>query len=350
MKHKLKMTLREAWARLLYHTGLHALVSKLMPQRLTILTSHCVAQESNAFLPPDMKIEAARLRELLGWFGRRYDWVNVGEGWERLQSGVGRSMVVLSMDDGYQDNLSALLPILKEHEVSATVYLESRPLDGQSLNWTHKFFWLLARIDHKELVERYVELSSDEKAKQRLQTVLGEGGRLNYTLKKVLKYEADQADVDATLTRIFVEHGGDEPALCKQLYLSWDDARALQQGGVELGGHTIHHYVLSGLDAEGQAAEVDGGRRRLEEKLGPLKSFAYPFGRIWDWNKDSQAAVRAAGFATATTTHAGTNTKKSDPMRLSRWMIEDDTPMHLLACEACGGFELLRRFGIDLSE
>ncbi len=350
MKHKLKMTVREAWARLLYHTGLHILVNRLMPRRLTILTSHCVAHESNAFLPPDMKIEASRLKQLLAWFGRHYDWVSVGDGWNRLQEGAGRSMVVLSMDDGYHDNLEALLPILKDHDATATIYLESRPLSGQSLNWTHKFFWLLARISHRELVERYVAISQDEVACQRLQTVLGEEGRLTYTLKKVLKYEADQVDVDSTLTAIFVEHGGDEPALCQGLYLSWSDALALKEAGVELGGHTIHHYVLSGLDAEGQQLEVGRGREQLEERLGPLESFAYPFGRMWDWNRDSQEAVRSAGFVTATTTHAGTNTSSTDPTRLARWMIEDSTPMHLLACEACGGFELLRKFGLDLSE
>jgi len=350
MKHKLKMFLRQAWARLLYHTGLHVVLSRLMPQRLTILTSHCVAHPSNAFLPKDMKIEGAHLEHVLDFFGRHYDWVNVGEGWERLQKGVGRSMVVMSMDDGYHDNLEAMLPILKARDLSATVYLESRPLDGQGLNWTHKFFWILARKSHAELVERYAALSKDAKGAARMQEVLAEGGDLSYTLKKVLKYEADQADVEVTLTAIFVEAGGDEAELCRQLYLSWEDAQALQEAGVELGGHTVHHYVLSGLDAEGQAGEIDGGRERLEGRLGKLRSFAYPFGRKWDWNGDSVEAVRKAGFATATTTHAGTNTRGSDPMRLSRWMIDDDTPLHLLACEACGGFELLRRFGLDLSE
>lgn len=344
------MLLRQVWARLLYHTGLHVLVGKLMPRRMTILTSHCVAQASNAFLPKDMKIEARHLEGLLDRFGRHYDWVTVRAGWERLQRGEGRSMVVLSMDDGYHDNLEALLPILRARGVPATVYLESRPLDGRSLNWTHKFFWLLGRIGHAELVERYLELSADLRAKARLAQVLAQGGDLSYTLKKVLKYEARQEDVEATLTALFREHGGDEATLCRQLYLSWDDARSLREAGVELGGHTIHHWVLSGLDAQAQRAEIAGGREELEGRLGPLESFAYPFGRKWDWNEDSIAAVRAAGFVTAATTHAGTNTKRSDPMRLARWMIDDDTPMHLLACEACGGFELLRRFGLDLSE
>ena len=350
MKHKLKMLAREAWARLLYHTGLHVLLGKLLPRRLTILTSHCVTHPSNAFLPPDMKIEGAHLEGLLRRFGRHYDWVTVGEGWRRLQAGEGRSMLALSMDDGYHDNLEALLPILERTGAPATVYLESRPLDGESVNWTHKFFWLLGRMDHAELVRRYVERSADPVARTRLPLVLSQGGKLDYTLKKVLKYEVDQADCEATLTALLEEQGGDEAALCRELYLSWDDAARLRDAGVELGGHTIHHYVLSGLDAAGQREEVAGGKARLEERLGPLESFAYPFGRRWDWNDDSREAVRAAGFATATTTHAGTNTRRSDPTRLGRWMIEESTPLHLLACEACGGFELLRRLGLDLSE
>ena len=52
----------------------------------------------------------------------------------------------------------------------------------------------------------------------------------------------------------------------------------------------------------------------------------------------------------ATTTHAGTNTPGSCPHRLARWMIDEATPLHLMAAEACGGFELLRRLGLDLSE
>ena len=350
MKHKLKLLLREAWARFLYHTGLHILLGRWMPRRLTILTSHCVEHPSNSFLPADMKISAPRVESLLDLFGRHYDWVSVGEGWRRLQAGDGRSMLALAMDDGYHDNLEVLLPILNTRGVSATVYLESRPLDGQSLNWTHKFFWLLGSMSAAQLVERYVAHSTDERANARLQAVLSEGGRLEYTLKKVLKYEADQSQVETTLTQLFEGAGGDERALCRDLYLSWGNARELQDAGVELGGHTVHHWVLSGLDAAGQSSEVAGGKQRLEEELQPVQSFAYPFGRHWDWNTDSIEAVRAAGFTTATTTHAGTNTRVTHPMKLARWMIDDNTPLHLMACEACGGFELLRKFGLDLSE
>jgi peptidoglycan/xylan/chitin deacetylase (PgdA/CDA1 family) len=351
MKHKLKLILRLWWARFLFYTGAHALVSRLLPARLTILAGHCVSAPSNAFLPGDMKIEARKLGRILDWLGARYDLVSVGEGWRRLQSGDRRSMVSLTMDDGYRDNVEVLLPMLQERGVSATVYLESRPLDERRVNWTHLYFWALGCMEPSELVERYVAQSTDEVAKRRLPEALAAGGAAVYQLKRVLKYEADQADCAATLAAIFAEQGGSEEELCDELYMTWEDARVLRDAGVELGGHTIHHWVVSGLDADGQLAEIEGGRRALERELGSApESFAYPFGRRWDWNEASCEAVRSAGFTTATTTHAGTNLRGAEPKRLARIMIDEAASLPLIVAEACGGFELLRRFGLDLSE
>ena len=109
--------------------------------------------------------------------------------------------------------------------------------------------------------------------------------------------------------------------------------------------------MLSTLEPEQARAEIEGGRTALVERLGAAagQSFAYPFGRRWDFDEASREAVLEAGYQSAVTTHAGCNTAGSDRGRLARWMIDEDTrPYHLIA-EACGGFALLRRLGLDLS-
>ena len=74
MKHRLKMFLREAWARLLFHTGLWWVVDKLTPRRLLVLAGHCVDHPAcNGDLSPDMKITAGRLESILSWRGRRFE-------------------------------------------------------------------------------------------------------------------------------------------------------------------------------------------------------------------------------------------------------------------------------------
>ena len=351
-KHELKLFLRRAYARTLFHTGLHAVVNRVMPRRMTILFGHCVEEPSvNGFLPKDMKIRGERLERILAWFGRRYDLVTIGGGLAALEGGAeGRSLVALSMDDGYRDNLTALPAILERTGAGATVFLETRPLDGEDLNWSHKFFWLLDQGEAIDLfARRYQELTRDTPTREALRRALESDGDLVYQVKRVLKYDADPDDRERVLDELFRARGGDPAALCRTLYLSWDDARELSQRGVEIGGHTVSHHVLATLDDERQAAEVEGCTERLERELGARPAvFAYPFGRRWDYDASSLGAVKAAGYTAAVNTHAGTNAKRG--LELRRLPIDDDADLAMLAAEACGGFDLLRRFGIDLSE
>ena len=355
-KHKAKLFLRGAWARVLYHSGLHRLVDRLMPRRMTILFGHCIEDESNRFLPADMKLREDTLRRVLSYFGEAgYELTSVGGGMARLGEGKGPSLVALSMDDGYRDNHTRLLPILQELGASATVFLESRPLDERRVNWTHKYHWVIARDDGdpEPFVRAYLTRSKDPVALEKLRVALEQGAdSLAYRAKLVFKYDADPTDRDRVIDEVFCERGGDERALCEELYMDWDAARALRDGGVELGGHTVNHPILSRLDEAGAREEIGACRERMVAELGPGagRTFAYPFGRRWDYGREAMTAARAAGFDLAVNTHAGTNGPDADPMQLLRLPIDDHTPMHLLVTQACGGFELLRRFGLDLRE
>jgi peptidoglycan/xylan/chitin deacetylase (PgdA/CDA1 family) len=355
LKHKLKNLLREAYARLLFHTGLHALVDRLMPRRLTILCGHCVEPkagrwEGGAHLPADMKIAEERLERIVAWIKRRYRMCTIAEGVLALaEGGDGRSLVALSVDDGYRDNHDVLLPLLARQGVPATVFLESRPLDERRVNWTHKLFWILARSSAPEFARDYARAGGPDA--QSVERAAAAPGEATYQIKRLLKYDVDPAARDAAIDRVFADLGGDEGALCDALYMTWDQARALRDAGIELGGHTVGHPVLSGLGAEEQEREIARGREALVRELAtePV-TFAYPFGRRWDFDATSRGAVVRAGFRTAVTMHAGTNQRGADATALHRLALSDDARLHLLVAEACGGFALARRLGLNLSE
>jgi len=129
-KHQLKLAVRNAVAHTLYVTGLHALVQRLSPPRVLILAGHCVSAPSNASLSKDMKVRAADLERILRFFLKRYDILTMQEAALRLRSGtLQRSAVVLTMDDGYVDNLTHLAPLLEQLGVRATA------LRTASLSW-----------------------------------------------------------------------------------------------------------------------------------------------------------------------------------------------------------------------
>ena len=357
LKHKLKNLVREVYARLLFHTGLHALVDRLMPRRLTILCGHCVEPrrgfEGSAHLPADMKIGEDELEALLAWLKRRYRMCTIGEGVTALVEERGRSLVALSVDDGYRDNHDVLLPLLARQGVPATVFLESRPLDERRVNWTHKLFWILARRSAAEFALAYGRAAGASPAARTLEQAARDATpeRATYEVKRLLKYEVDPAERDAAIDRVFAELGGDERALCDALYMTWDQVRALRDAGVELGGHTVGHPVLSGLSPEEQEREIAAGRASMVRELAiEPATFAYPFGRRWDFDASSRAAVERAGFRTAVTMHAGTNHTGADATGYHRLALSGGARLHLLVAEACGGFALARRFGVNLSE
>ena len=327
-----------------------------MPVRLTILAGHCVAPGaalSDGFLPADMQISELKLERILRWFSRRYALSTVAQGWNAVRARTAkRSIVALSMDDGYRDNRRVMLPLLERVGAPATVYLESRPLDERKVNWSHKYFWLLSRMDFAALAKRYGELAKDVNIRAAIEAARKQHGHdPRYHVKRALKYDADPTDRDRVIDLIFVEAGGNERALCDELYMSWDEAKELHAAGIELGGHTINHVILSRCDRAHAEREIVHGARSIQVALGTsTPSFAYPWGRRWDFTPETSTIVAEAGFESAVTMHAGVNLPHTKATELKRLAIADDAKLHLLATEACGGFELLRRLGIDLSE
>lgn len=351
LKHRIKVALRESWSRALFHSGAWRVVDRIMPRRLTILAGHCVSAPSNTRLPKDMKIAPEKLEHLLATLGSRFELARMDVAWRRMSEPGAKSVVALTMDDGYRDNRTHLVPLLARVRAGATVYLETDALERRTVNWSHRFFWVLEKLAPLEFVERYAARAADARTKELLRELVSSGRATSYHLKRVLKYDAPAAERTRVVGELFSELGGDERALCDELYMTWDDARALDAAGVELGGHTVHHEILSRLDDAGKRAEIGGCRATLEQRLGARSaSFAYPFGRRWDYDAGAKQAAKEAGFATATTTHAGTNSKSSDAYELKRLMIDEDVKLHVVVTEACGGFDLLRRIGLDLSE
>ena len=79
--------------------------------------------------------------------------------------------------------------------------------------------------------------------------------------------------------------------------ISWAEVRELVKSGHTIGGHTVSHPHLSRLSAAQIAEEISSDKEALEEGLGvELNDFAYPFGRISDYNQESTKQVVKAGY------------------------------------------------------
>lgn len=85
-------------------------------------------------------------------------------------------------------------------------------------------------------------------------------------------------------------------------YMTWEQLRALQEAGHEIGGHSLDHMHIDGLDAQALRHEVCDDRQALQAGGFEVVSFAYPFG---GYDEAAREMVRDCGYTSARTIGAG---------------------------------------------
>jgi len=105
-------------------------------------------------------------------------------------------------------------------------------------------------------------------------------------------------------------------------YMTWDEAHALRDAGMEIGSHSKSHQYMTKQETEDQLYEVTRSKEILEEKLGTeIKTFAYPFGV---YNTDLQAMLQDAGYTTARGLETGVTHNTDNLYNLSSYLIRRD--------------------------
>jgi len=350
MKHHVKRLLRRGVAAVLHTTGLRRLF-RARRGGVPVLMFHNVGEPpETAYIPGHMKVSESRMERLLSLLHRSgFRTLTVGQMVAALRRGeCPADRVVLTFDDGYKDNHDRLLPLLAAHGATATVFVQTGPMHGR-INWLHHYFWVLHRRGPHALGEELAARLPGAEAQARLRALPRDPVAAEYQLKRVLKYSVSADERDRLLEEIFLAAGGDDAELARQVWLSPSDCRALDAAGVEVGAHTVNHLVLSSLDRDTQRAEIAGSLTDLRAWLGhDVRSFAYPYGRSWDYNEDTLAVLRELGLESAITAMPGLNQPTTDALHLRRIAVGEDVPLAEILCEVDGVFDWFARRGLNL--
>jgi peptidoglycan/xylan/chitin deacetylase (PgdA/CDA1 family) len=103
--------------------------------------------------------------------------------------------------------------------------------------------------------------------------------------------------------------------------LSWDEIRGLDREGVlRFDAHTVTHPNLLTLADEQARAEIEDGKRELEERLErEVTTFCYPAGLF---GARERGLVEAAGYSLACSCEPGPNTARTDRLALRRNQVD----------------------------
>lgn len=287
------------------------LLGRLSGQRLSVLTFHRVHARPDPLFPGEP--DADRFDQLMRLVARSFRVLSLARAAEHLnQASLPARSLVLTFDDGYADNVDVALPILQRHGLTASFFVSTGFLDGGRM-WNDSVIECLrastrSSLDLTELgVAATLPLQTLEQRQQAVQQLLPQ--------IKYLNLEQRELALTKLQSLCGVAH------LPRNLMMSTAQLRSLQNAGMEIGGHTVSHPILTTLSGEQAEQEIAQGRERLQQLIDqPIQVFAYPNGKPGqDYDASHVALVRKLGFRAAVSTAAGAAGAGADLLQLPRY-------------------------------
>jgi peptidoglycan/xylan/chitin deacetylase (PgdA/CDA1 family) len=284
--------------------------------RLSILIYHRVLPKPDSMLHDEIAVNVFRTH--MDALAACFNVLPLSEAVERLGNGtLPARAACITFDDGYANNATIALPILQERSLPACFFIATRFLDGSCM-WNDIVIEALrdttaARLDLGDIALGIHPLNDLDDRLSAMAKLLPELKKLNPESRA------------AAIEHILEKSGVQQPT---GMMMTPAQVKSLADAGMEIGGHTISHPILSTLTDQQARAEIGGGKAQLEAITGqPVTLFAYPNGvPVRDFTDRHVALLKELGFIAAVTTAKGVARRNTDPFLLPRFTPWDRTP------------------------
>lgn len=277
--------------------------------RLSVLIFHRILAKSDPLLPHEITVQD--FRKEMAILSRHFSVLPLNEGIARLRNGTLPPFALcLTFDDGYRDNYTGALPVLREFGLKATFFVASGFLEN-GLMWNDALLEVVRRWPGE-----YIDLSDWGVVRLPMQTI--EDRRRSWNLLFKWMRRIGVRGRSEMLERLMQ---GFPSVVRNDLMLTKEQVQQLHSEGMEIGCHTRSHPILSRISEDEACNEILGSRRELEELIqAPVRYFAYPNGVPGeDYGTRDVRLVEKCGFDAAFTTAWGAATQDADRFQLPRF-------------------------------
>jgi glycosyltransferase involved in cell wall biosynthesis len=290
-----------------------ALGDYLIRREHPVFMFHRILPPGQPCYADEMSATPEVLDDFLGWLTTHYEVVPLAE-LSRVSPGrvsSRRPLCGVTFDDGWVDNYEHAFPILKKHNVPATIFLATGFVGTERRLWQDRLWRTLdvgaGKFDPAEVAARLwgrfpwcPVLSAED--------ITVEG------LRRVLM-KASSHDADEFVERL-EELTGQAFAPGERGFLNWEEVREMDRAGVEFGSHTHNHTLLTAVSPAVSLEEVRRSKVDLEQVLDhEVTSFSYPWGRTVG---HITRQVAESGFERAVTAEVALRNGSPNPFLISR--------------------------------
>jgi peptidoglycan/xylan/chitin deacetylase (PgdA/CDA1 family) len=199
---------------------------------------------------------------------------------------------VITFDDGYVDNHTYALPLLRDAGLTATFFICTGLVGTREIPWYEAWVCCFKRSKTTVIDSPFgpddppypIDAANWTASYNRFRRNMGRlpWARMPAVLERLR--EATSVNPD--------EH------LADPLFMSWDAVREMAAAGMDIGGHTRTHPILANVeDPRTLRSEIVGCHEDLAARLAEAPvSFAYPWGTTEAMSDQADILIDEAGF------------------------------------------------------
>jgi len=306
------MNKKKLLASALCHSGLMGLMSGLLPRLrgvLRILAYHRVLdiedEDKYPFDPELISASTSEFRWQMAYLKAHFSPISFAAFLEMLDRGepVPSNAVIVTFDDGFEDNYTNAYPILRDMDMPATIFLSTGYIGSADTYWFDTVVNCIYRLGTGQLrlpmlnLERSIG-DSVASRRQLAEDVLG--------AMKVVPEKTRIAALDDLLGQHpDIRELKDNPL---SRPMNWEQVQEMSGNGIEFGSHTVSHPILSRVGAEQLEFELHESRKTIEEKTAQSADvIAYPVGGSMEYSDAVISVARNAGYRMGASYISGVN-------------------------------------------
>ncbi len=264
--------------------------------KLYIIMYHYVRDLKNSRYPNIKGLDYELFKQQIAFLKEHFTIVameDVIEAWNSENGKLPENAALLTFDDGYIDNFTAVFPILKEHKVQGSFFIPGKTFTENVLLDVNKIHFTLASAEIHDLVKdvfalldqyRSEEAGNLIPANEELFEKYAVASRFDTKetifVKRILQTVIPETIRNRMSSELFRKYVGmREDKFARELYMNRDQIRCMKREGMFIGLHGYDHYWLGNLTEQEMHADID---RALEVMDGLIDKdnwvLNYPYG------------------------------------------------------------------------
>jgi peptidoglycan/xylan/chitin deacetylase (PgdA/CDA1 family) len=291
------------------------IISRNRPKSIVLGYHRILPETSNqlSFCLPGMYVTSDTFKRHISFMRKHYKIVHL---YDLITAPSADMRCAITFDDGWLDNYLFALPILREHNVPATIFISTGFVNDQEWPWPDRIMYYVRTAGEAGIINiinvcyNNLGLNSVKPCHSMLDAIT-EIKRLPHS--DIIRL---MTQVDSYFSELYKELKKTSPAL------SWENILEMSDYGIDFGLHSHGHIIANEATPTSQieqdyftSAEI------FASKFGkPPTLFAYPNG---NYNNDVIQILSKMNINFSVTTEAGCFSD-NNPMAIKRILLHND--------------------------